>query len=86
MLNKTASEANLMNQSSCLAPALGVAKFSKHKDIIWVTNISFGLRLFNKLSSKFRKFNNLVAFSATHISTTKSLKVVVNTKIFFSSK
>jgi hypothetical protein len=75
-------EPKLMFSSS-----LGVTKYTKDKDMIWVTNTEFGLRLFNKLASKLRNmFNNFVAFSATHISTTKSLKSVVNTKLFFSRK
>jgi hypothetical protein len=37
MLNKPTSEASLLNKNSCLAPALGVAKFIIIKDMILIT-------------------------------------------------
>jgi hypothetical protein len=37
MFNKPTYEANSLNKSSCLAPALGVTKFINVRDMIWVT-------------------------------------------------
>jgi hypothetical protein len=37
LFKKLTYEAGLLNNSSCLAPALGVAKFSKYGDMIGVT-------------------------------------------------
>jgi hypothetical protein len=37
MTNKLASEAGSLNKSSCLAPTLGVTKFTTARDMILVT-------------------------------------------------
>jgi hypothetical protein len=37
LFKKLTYEAGLLNNISCLAPALCVGKFTKHKDIAWVT-------------------------------------------------
>jgi hypothetical protein len=37
LFNKPASEANLLNKSSCLAPALGVTNLTNAEDMILVT-------------------------------------------------
>jgi hypothetical protein len=36
LFNKQASEAGLLNKSSCLARTLGVTKFMNIRDMIWV--------------------------------------------------